>query len=186
MARIKGTAVLPIVKTLRVNRTGALAILPLTLRMYLEDRIIVFGWYPEEDFLALVRAASELVPMEKSDFYDFVGRTSARTDLTGIYANLLRSGDPLAMLRAGIQAYRSYHDTGRILVTPEGEDRALVDLVDYELGSEEMCAINTAWIDEECRMAGARETETIHTRCTRRGDSFCRWEVKWGGVEAPE
>ncbi len=122
--------------------------------------------------------------MEKDDFYDFVGRTSASTDLKGIYSNLLRSGDPLAMLRSGMQAWRSYHDTGRILVASEGENRARVDLVDYGIPCEEMCAINRAWIDEEIRLAGALDTETTHTRCCCRRDSLCRWEVKWGGVEA--
>ena len=47
----------------------------------------------------------------------------------------------------------------------------------------EMCAINTAWIDEELKMAGARDVEVIHTLCCCRGDQVCRWEAKWTAPE---
>lgn len=121
--------------------------------------------------------------MSNDEFYEMVGRTSAIEDLNGVYHEFRCDGDPLGMLKAGILAWRSYHDTGRILVTPESETSARVDLVGYETVSEEMCAINTAWIDEELRLAGARDAEVTHTRCCCRGDPLCRWETKWTAPE---
>lgn len=183
MARIKGTGMLGVVKTLRHNKGLARKLLPVHLHYYLEERIIASGWYPVDDFLTILKTVSKIVPMSNDEFYELVGRTSAIEDLNGVYHEFRCDGDPLGMLKAGILAWRSYHDTGRILVTLESETSARVDLVGYETVSEEMCAINTAWIDEELRLAGARDVEVTHTRCCCRGDPLCRWETKWTAPE---
>ena len=174
---------LGVVKTLRLNKELARKLLPAHLHYYLEDRIIASGWYPADDFLTFLRAASKMVPMSSDEFHEVVGRTSASEDLNGVYHEFRRDGDPLGMLKAGILAWQSYHDTGQILVTSESDTSARVDLVGHEMVSKEMCAINTAWIDEELRLAGARSVEVNHTRCCCRGDQLCRWETKWSAPE---
>jgi hypothetical protein len=184
VAKIKGTGMLPVVKNLRANKEAAKKVLPLELQGYLEERIIVFGWYAAEDHLALLKALVTILPQEPAQSYEILGRASAREDLSGVYRNALKEGDPLGMLRAGALVWRNYHDTGRILITPEDEGRARVDLVGYEATSEEMCAINTAWIKEELALSGAKEIEIAHSRCCLRGDELCRWECKWKEPEA--
>ncbi len=183
MAKIKGTGLLDVVKNLRTHKEAAEKILPPRLRSYLEDRIIVFGWYPAEDHLALLRALVAILPQKPAESYERMGRMSARKDLLGVYRNALKEGNPLGMLKAGRLVWSSYHDTGRILVTPEGPGQARVDLVGYEMCSEEMCAINTAWIHEELILSGAKEPEIAHSRCTLRGDGLCRWECQWKAEE---
>ncbi len=183
MARIKGTGMLGVVKTLRLNKDLARKRLPMHLHYYLEERIIASGWYPADDFLMILKTVSKMVPMSDDEFYEMVGRTSASDDLNGVYHEFRRDGDPLGMLKAGILAWQSYHDTGRILVIPESDTSATVDLVGHEIVCEGMCAINTAWIDEELRLAGARNVEVTHTRCCCRGDQLCRWETKWTAPE---
>jgi hypothetical protein len=184
MAKIKGTGLLDVVKRLRNHKEAAKKVLPPHLHSYLEDRIIIFGWYPAEDHLALLRALVALLPQEPAECYDFMGRLSARKDLLGVYRNALKEGNPLGMLKAGRQVWASYHDTGRILVTPEGPGQARLDLVGYEMPSEEMCAINTAWIHEELILSGAKDPEVMHSRCCLRRDQLCRWECKWQEEEA--
>ena len=53
-----------------------------------------------------------------------MGRVSARTDLGGVYAALLREGDPGGTLRRGTVVWRSYHDTGKHEVVEAREDFA--------------------------------------------------------------
>lgn len=179
MARIKGTGMLGVVKTLRADKEKARQLLPVHLHFYLTERIIASGWYPAEDFLEVLRTAAKMLPIKKEEYYEMVGRSSANQDLNGVYHEFRRDGDPLGMLKAAVLAWRSYHDTGKILVTPEGENSARVDLAGYMMACEEMCAINTAWIDEDLRLAGARDIEVAHTRCCCRDDQLCRWEVRW-------
>jgi len=183
MARVKGTGMLGVVKTLRADKEKARELLPIHLRFYLTERIIASGWYPGEDFLAALRTAARMLPIKKAEYYEMVGRTSSNQDLNGIYHEFRREGDPLGSLRAGAIAWRSYHDTGKIILTPGSENGARVDLVGHLLVAEEMCAINTAWIDELLRLAGARNIEVSHTRCRCRDDQFCRWETRWAPVE---
>ena len=179
MANIKGTGMLPIVKTLRTNKEMAREVLPDRLHPYLEDRIIASGWYPEADFVEILRAAARMFSLSSDEFYEIAGRSSAIEDLNGVYHEFLRTGDPLGMLRAGVLAWQSYHDTGRIIVTPEGPGAARVDLVGYEMLCDEMCAVNTAWIKEELRLAGALDIEVTMSRCVCRGDAMCRWQTRW-------
>ena len=122
---------LGVVKTLRLNKDLARQLLPVELHNYFEERIIASGWYPADDFLTILRTASKMVPMSNDEFYENVGRTSARDDLNGVYHEFRRDGDPLGILKAGILAWQSYHDTGRILVTPESDTSARVDVVGY-------------------------------------------------------
>jgi hypothetical protein len=184
VAKIKGTGLLDVVKNLRAHKEAAKKVLPLPLQSYLEDRIIVFGWYPAEDHLALLRALVAILPQEPAEAYESMGRVSARGGLSGVYRNALKKGNPLGMLKAGRLLWHNYHDTGKILVTPEGPGQARVDLVGYEMCSEEMCAINTAWIHEELVLSGAKEPEVAHSRCSLRGDGLCRWECQWKAEEA--
>jgi hypothetical protein len=183
-ARIKGTAILSIVKALRAGRDEAREALPQALHHYLENRVLVSEWYPESDQLELLRALSKIIPDQGMDPWEFMGRFTARRDLSGLYKNMFRPGDPAGTLKGGVVLWKSYHDTGRCDIVFEGDGSARVSLLDYGLPSREMCGILGGWYGELVRMSGGREAEVSHEICVHRGGEACTWTVKWQPPEA--
>lgn len=185
VARIKGTAMLNTVKTLRASRERAREILPDALHHYLDQRVLVSEWYPESDQLELLRALSKIIPEQETDPWEFMGRYTAQRDLAGVYRHLYQPGDPVRTLKAGGVLWKTYHDTGRCEVAFDGPSSAQVELRDYGLPSAEMCGILSGWYGELVRMSGGLEVEVAHGACRTRGDRSCRWTVKWReGTEA--
>ncbi|HEU4383703.1 MAG TPA: DUF2378 family protein [Anaeromyxobacteraceae bacterium] len=184
MARIKGTAMMNAVKFIRGNfKEKARQILPPELHKYLDARILPSSWYPEEENLALIRALARLlrenVPDVGDDVYAVMGRTVAQADLSGIYANLVRAGDPQETLRRAQVGWRLYHDTGSFQVDLQGPGRARVELSDYGLPSSEMCALLKAFHEQMMVMAGAQEVSSEEISCRSRGGRTCVWEMRW-------
>src|SRR5262245_21966174 len=91
MGKIKGSVVLSAVKVLRMQKDDAKKALEPALHHYLQERIVVAAWYPEDDFLALVVACSTIYPAERETIFEKMGSATARYhfDAGGLYANLL-------------------------------------------------------------------------------------------------
>ncbi|HME68461.1 MAG TPA: DUF2378 family protein [Myxococcota bacterium] len=179
MAQIKGTAMLQCVKLLRAQREKAAALLSPELRQYLEKRIAISVWYPEEDHLGLLRVVAELVGTGHRDVWEFLGRASARNDLQGIYRNMLRLGDPDGTLRRGPALWQAYHDSGAVSVEWEGENVVRVSLAEYGLRAAEMCGVFGGYYHELLHLSGAREVSVAHTACRLGGAQVCQWHTKW-------
>ena len=178
MAQIKGTAMLQCVKLLRAQREKAASRLPPEVRHYLEKRIAISVWYPEEDHLALLRVVAELVGAGQRDVWAFLGRASARNDLQGIYRNMLKLGDPDATLRRGPALWQAYHDSGTVSVAWQGENLVRVGLTDYGVRAAEMCGVFGGYYHELLHLSGAREVSVAHTACRSGGAQVCEWHTK--------
>lgn len=175
MAKAKGTTLIGAVKFLRSRREEARRVLPERLQHYLDETIATSAWFPEEDLLALIRAMLELLPGPAHGTLDMMGRATARMHQEGVYAHLLENGPTRNTTFA---LWSSQHDTGTLTVTEEGPNTNRVDLVDYAMPSEEMCAIVGAYIDETMRMAGLN-TRTEEIACRRSGADRCSWRCRW-------
>lgn len=183
MGKIKGSGIVLLVKALRAQRDRAAEVLAPRLRAYLEERVLVSSWYPEEDYVELLRGLRKIMHEGDPRAYEAMGAVSARVDLTGLYKHQLHEGDPAKTLRRGVQVWPSYHDTGRMELSLQDEPgstrRATLDLAGYAMACEETCRVNTGWIHTQLSMAGARDVEVVHTRCAGKGEAVCRWEAKW-------
>ena len=56
----------------------------------------------------------------------------------------------------------------------------MVTLEAYGMPSREMCGILGGWYGELVRTVGGREIEVTHSNCVSRGDTSCKWHIKWG------
>jgi hypothetical protein len=181
VARIKGTAMLSGIKFLRGFKERALELLPPGLHHYLKERIVVSGWYPEEDQLEILRALAriyrESVPDVGDDVYAYMGRFVAASDLASIYANLLHPGEISRTLGRALLMWKIYHDTGTFHVTAIGADRARLELVDYGLPSLEMCGVLRGFIEEAARLGGAKKASATEVACRNHGAASCVWEL---------
>src|SRR5262249_24589288 len=88
MARVKGTVLLTLVKTLRASRERSGPLLPAHLQHYLEARIVLAALYPLEDYLVMLKLLPKLFPKAPSDFFVQIGRGSAKEQMSGVYGRL--------------------------------------------------------------------------------------------------
>ncbi len=179
MAKAKGTALINAVKALRALREEARRVLPEHLHWYLNQRILLSSWYPEEDFVQLLRALARLIPDTGMDPYEYMGRFVARVDLAGVYAHLIRKGDPVTTLRRTSVIWGLYHDTGKEEVVDAGENHIVTQISGFEHPSRESCGTVRGWNAELAVMAGAKNVKIVHSECVLDGASACRFEMSW-------
>lgn len=176
MAKTKGTAVVQCVKALRsIPEDVAKAKLALHLHSYLDERILVSNWYPEEDYLALVTALSQLLPSSMGDTWEQFGRIAAQHDLTTVYRSTVRQRTLMGMLKAVRDLFHMYHDTGRIEISGD-EARAQLDIFDYASVSAGHCRFITSYMAEQLRMSLGRVIRVRETMCCAAGHEHCRRE----------
>ena len=99
MAKVKGSALVEVVKFLRSQGEAGRRATPEAQRHYLEERVLPASWYPEQDLLVLLRAMVQFLPGDRESALANAGRFSARTHSEGVYAHLLApTDDPLSKL----------------------------------------------------------------------------------------
>jgi len=179
MARAKGASLVGAVKWLRQSRSAALEALPQHLHHYLEERIQIASWYPEEDLVGLIRALARILPEGAGNVYEQMGRFSARDQLAGVYRHLLEGGDVLSLPRRGLVLWQSQHDTGRLSVTMESDASARIDVVDYALPTREMCGVLLGYTTEMFVMAALEDPSVRKTSCRLDGADRCSWQITW-------
>ena len=179
MGKIKGTIVVKVVKSLRSLRNPAADPLPEGLSHYLTGRVLSTNWYPEEDYLELMRALVGMLPDPGMDIWAWMGRDSARVDLEEIYKPLLRASDPAATLQKFDNFWKMRHDTGSVAVTVTEPGRAVVELADYALAVAQICRSIQGTIWQLLASAGARSIQVRKDACRERGGPTCRWQANW-------
>jgi hypothetical protein len=175
---IKGTEVLNLVKVLRMSRERALKLLPARLHHYLEQRILVSSWYPEEDQLGLLRAMVAMLPPD-GDPWLTIGRSTAQTNLSGLYRNQVTHGDPERTLRIVGTFWRNAHDTGEMSSTLEEPGKVTVRLRGFARPSKEMCRIVRGYLWEIVSVSGGKDVSVSHGPCVLEGAPECAWQIAW-------
>jgi len=175
MGKTKGSAVLTAVKLLRSQKERARASLPLPLQRYLEERIVVASWYPEEELLELIRACAALLSAESDGIFETMGTWAARTHLEGIYADLLGRGNA-ARART---LWKTQHDTGVLSLRSESPSSAAYELTGWDHASPEYCRLLGGYFAEVHRLGGAASPTFEHPTCRTSGSDRCTWIVRW-------
>jgi hypothetical protein len=180
MAKTKGTTIVALVKFLRRHRDAAERRLPPPLRHYLDDRIHVASWYPEEDLRDLARAVAPMFPADVADPFEAMGRASAREHLEGTYGHLFaETDDPLAIPARAFALWASMHDSGRLATSVESPNAVRVELLDFALPSPEMCGIVGGYLAETLRLVGFSAPCAEPIACRLDGMPSCVWRCHW-------
>lgn len=174
MAKVKGTALTHVVEELRTRRDHVEALLPGPLRAYLEDRILAGSWYPEADFLALLKTMQHFVPKAATDPFAWMGRCQAKKDLLEIYSVMVTKGNAWATLQRFPRLWRLYHDTGKAEVGIAGENKAQILLLEYGFATTEHCRWLTGYLEEMLRQSGSEG----EVKLLQQGTS-ARWLASW-------
>jgi hypothetical protein len=178
--RIKGSAFVGVVKVLRMAKEEGRRATPPELQHYLTARILLSSWYPERDAVELIRAMTRIwQPKSGRDPWEEVGRVVVAEFASGAYKGLFRVGDPLGTLRNYPLQWKLRHDTGEMTIVPEGEGRARVELVDYDLPSPDYCRSLGGSMLGLLEIAGAEGIAVEKSHCTANGDPSCVWLASW-------
>lgn len=192
ISKTKGIAIIPIVKALRANPARAERTLPASLQHYLTDHVLASSWYPDEDWLGLLRALSTAIRREQAPDgpWVFFGRSAAlrdladdqsqvpaaaRTDTGGVYRQLATGAlDPVGLVRRTAKVWSLYHDTGTVEAVRDRQRSNVViyRLVDYPLACREVFEINRGYLEEHGRLAGVPCKVLSIYATPRRADSW--------------
>ena len=153
--RIKGVAMLEVVKGLRLHKEAASRVLPADLHTYLERRVEIGEWYPEADHFALLRAAAELFGPPGLEAWRWMGRQRATLDLREVFSDHLHPGDLHATLSGFESLWSLYRDSGRVEVTTTAAPYEIC-LIDFAFLSAETVRLFTGYIETAFELAGLR------------------------------
>jgi hypothetical protein len=180
MAKTKGTTIVGLVKFLRRQREAAATALPGHLLHYLDERVHVSTWYPEQDLLDLARVVAPMLAASVEHPYEAMGRVSAREHLGGSYAHLFEAvGDPLAIPARAFALWASMHDSGRLDTVVEPPDAVRVELSEFALPSREMCGIVGGYLAETLRVVGFAAPRAEKIACRLDGAPRCGWRCSF-------
>lgn len=179
MAKAKGSSLVSVLKWLNQSRDAALKQLPTHLHHYLDERIQVANWYPEEDLVELIRALARSLPSNQGKIYEQMGRVSAREQFEGVYRHLLEGGDEFSLPRRGLVLWQSQHDSGRLSMKMSGTSTASIEIVGYAVPNHEMCQILLGYTAEMFVMADFKDPSVFKTGCRLEGADRCSWQISW-------
>jgi hypothetical protein len=174
VAKTKGTVVLKAVKVLRARKQESLAILPKALHHYLEERIVVASWYPENEFYGLLAGCAALYP-EVENNWEMLGAATAADHAEGMYTDIVKRD---AASRAKIM-WKTQHDTGDLVVTAQTANSATYELRDWTSASPNYCRVVGGYFSELHRFDGAAEPSYTHPKCRSNGASQCVFVISW-------
>ena len=175
MGKSKGTVFLKAVKVLRGRKAEALARLPKSLHHYLEDRIVVASWYPEDDFYELLCACASLFPGGDSAF-DLLGAATARDHAEGMYVDTLKR-EPVSRARI---MWKTQHDTGDLVLAHLSENSARYELSGWSQTQPRYCRVVGGYFTELHRLTGAASPTYTHPVCrSAKGTDRCVFVISW-------
>ena len=180
MSNIKGIALINLVKALRAQRDALSTTLPEHLATYLDSRILVSRWYPQDHFLGLAEILVELLPDSLGDPWEWIGRQGASNDFGDTYSMMIRPGDPLETLQRYPRVWRLYHDAGRLDIAITGNTSARVEVFGTQLVTRpEFCRIQGGHLAGMLDMVGAEGVSIENLRIAE-GHDPAAWAVRWG------
>jgi hypothetical protein len=179
MGNAKGAVLLGPIKFLRKNRERARELLPAALHRYLEEDVRLSSWYPETDFVELIRAAARLAPGDPDVTIEQLGALGAAQH-SEVYGDLMRSMRSSSSVFA---LWSAQHDTGKLRGIFESPTSARAELVGFDSTTREHCLLAKGYIRGILVANEYDGVEVTELHCVLRGDPHCAWRMTWKGED---
>lgn len=170
-----------LVAAMKAAHPSAAGAVPVELRPYVQGKVLVSSWYPEEHHMELLRILAGWIRQPGKDVWHYLGRKNAQVDLSGIYSAMVLVGRPAATLRRAPRIWRLYRDTGveSVRDIDESAGTARLELRDYPFMGPEMAGLVSGYFEEMLRQAGAEDV-TVEVLDDGTGDDdVMKWRVAW-------
>jgi hypothetical protein len=190
--RQKGTSVLPVIRQLKAHPDRE-KLVPESLWKYFDDHLLVSGWYPEQDYFALLEALVKTIDPKTvgGDVWRYFAKFSVQRDIAGVddggapteakgvYRNFASSSfaDPEQLFKRAVRLWSQYHDSGTMQISG-GRARTnsvIVQLVGFSIPVEGFVRLQGYYLEEFGRVLGVA-IESKVTKSTARGQPLCEWE----------
>jgi predicted hydrocarbon binding protein len=112
------------------------------------------------------------------DMFVHMGKLVGRIDLSGVYANLIRTRAVSETAHRLTAMWKQYHNTGTLEVALE-PNAARFELRDHGLPSRELCLIQRGWFSAYIELTGATQHSVVETQCRQEGAATCVWSATW-------
>ena len=178
MAKIKGTGIVGVVRLLKERRDHVEALLGPGLREYLDRQVLVASWYPEADFIALLRVMVHFTPKKGGDSWRWLGAYCAQVDLVEVYSSMVQKGNVWGTLERLPRLWRLYHDSGRADVGMLRATEARVMVSDFSFADEDFCRFMAGYLHEMLHLAGAQDL-VIRPLKLGGAKKVATWHARW-------
>lgn len=178
MAKIKGTGIVGVIRLLKERRDHVEPVLEGHLRSYLDRQILVASWYPEADFMGLLRAMVHFTPKAGGDSWRWLGGYCARVDLVEVYSSMVQKGNVWGTLERLPRLWRLYHDSGKADVGMLRNTEARIMVSDFAYADEDFCRFLSGYFHEMVQLAGGRDTEIRALKLGGPG-RVATWHARW-------
>ena len=175
MGNAKGAVLLGPIKFLRKHRDRAQQLLPPALHRYLEEDVRMSSWYPEPDFVELIRAAARLAPGDPDVTIEQLGALGASTHAE-VYGDLMRSMRSSSSVFA---LWSAQHDTGKLRGVFESPTSARAELTGFDSTTREHCLLARGYIRGMLVANGYEDVSVTELHCVLQGDAHCAWRMTW-------
>jgi predicted hydrocarbon binding protein len=183
MANIRGSALIPRVAWLKQRHAETWpkiveAVQPATREM-LEMHPIATGWYPFDQFVDLLSVADRVAGTGDLELVRALGHHAATANLNTILRVFIRFGSPGYILNKAAKVWSMYHDTGRGVTEPLGDNALAFSVYEHGAPHKVLCVTLVGWTRAYVEAAGGKSVKVHETRCRLSGGDCCRFEAMW-------
>jgi len=178
--RARGAAFLETLKTLKLAmRSGLELDLTPEERSWLDQRVLVSGWYPYERFVWLTEMLHERVMGGTERAAIKMGRLAADALLTGVHSRFIYPGDVHRSFRSAKTSWTRYFDFGEVEVEAIGSQEVEVQIHGYEFVPLVHELLLQGWARAVVELSGARVRDIEVLKAPSRGDRDFVVRVGW-------
>lgn len=184
MAQIKGAAILGTLKYVKEKKlSGGVEALVAELargdQKVFDERIRSFTWYPYRAYAGLLDALDRKLGGARYELMPQVGLYTAQEDSRGMLKAMLTLFSPEKSLTQSGYFWRKHCDAGVFEATHVKTGRATAELREFPEVSAAHCHLLAGWLEGMGIAMGARDGVVNKTACVHRGDTLCRYEMRW-------
>lgn len=141
---------------------------------------LVSEWYDLAAFERLIAVADRLFGNGDGQLAFEMGRFSAHFGMGTVHKIFLKIGSPDFILNRAADVWQRYFNAGRLEVTRVKPNHFRLALVDFGYVSQIFCLRISGWMQGVTELTMGPSGKAMHTRCHRKGDPHCEWDLTWG------
>jgi len=160
MKRVKGTALVNFVKTIRANKSGVYdQYLTEEDKDIISRKILAAVWYPYETFKRCFNATFEVIAKKELQMVEQWGRLYGELIMTDIYKDTLKKGDPLDHIKKVPVYIRTFFDFGQGEAVVEKPNRVVIKLTDYDPDFAPLYHFLRGWFQRMAELCGGQNVK---------------------------
>ncbi len=176
MARIKGIAVIDLVRLFRKNKETYYPLLGPEEKAFLAQQILISGWYDDKPYVKLMRLLDRELGNGDLTLLSTLSAATADQVLDGPYKSFKRAdGNSKIWWKLVVSVWHLYHDTGKPLVVTEEERERRFRIEGQEDPDQVHCVALTGWLARATEIITGEQWLMKEVACRTDGSDYCEF-----------